>query len=105
MKRKGTKLISLVIVTLLLSIPMLAGCGSPASTEGDTVKALPTVGISTGSSGTTWLNIMIDALDEIGTEYKDAGKIADYKIVNNVNNGDATAKANIIRDFIAPGVN
>lgn len=104
MKRKGTKLISLVIVTLLLSIPMLAGCSSPAPTEDTAVKALPTVGISTGSSGTTWRNIMIDALDQIGTEYKDAGKIADYKIVNNVNNGDATEQANILRDFISQGV-
>jgi ribose transport system substrate-binding protein len=51
---------------------------------------LPVVGISTGSSGTSWRNIMIDALDSVGKEYKAAGKIKDYKLVNNVTNGDAT---------------
>lgn len=106
MKRKGTKLIALVLVTLLMSMTLLAGCSSPAETEEPegTGNELPTVGISTGSSGTTWRNIMIDALEEVGTEYKDAGKIADYKIVNNVNNGDATEQANILRDFISQGV-
>lgn len=108
MKRKGTKLIALALITLLMSMTLLAGCGSsnteePADNAAETT--LPTVGISTGSSGTTWRNIMIDALDQVGTEYKDAGKIADYKIVNNVNNGDATEQANIIRDFISQGVN
>jgi ribose transport system substrate-binding protein len=63
------------------------------------------VGISTGSSGTSWRNIMIDALVQVGKEYKSAGKIANYKIVNNVTNGDATEQANIIRDFTAQGVN
>jgi len=105
MKRKGTKLFALVLVTLLMSMTLLAGCSSPASTEEPEEGAtLPTVGISTGSSGTTWRNIMIDALEEVGTEYKDAGKIADYKIVNNVNNGDATEQANILRDFISEEV-
>jgi ribose transport system substrate-binding protein len=65
----------------------------------------PVVGISTGSSGTSWRNIMIDALVQVGKEYKAAGKIANYKIVNNVTNGDATEQANIIRDFTAQGVN
>jgi ribose transport system substrate-binding protein len=65
----------------------------------------PVVGISTGSSGTSWRNIMIDALVQVGKEYKSAGKIANYKIVNNVTNGDATEQANIIRDFTAQGVN
>lgn len=109
MKRKGTKLMALALVTLLMSITLLTGCGGAAS-EGSsgqdgTAKDLPTVGITTGSSGTSWRNIMIDALEQVGTEYKDAGKIADYKIVNNVNNGDATEQANIIRDFISQGVN
>lgn len=105
MKRKGTKLFALVLVTLLLSMTLLAGCSSSAPAEEPEEEAtLPTVGISTGSSGTTWRNIMIDALEEVGTEYKDAGKIADYKIVNNVNNGDATEQANIIRDFISQEV-
>jgi ribose transport system substrate-binding protein len=67
-------------------------------------KGLPVVGISTGSSGTSWRNIMIDALEEVGNEYKAAGKIADYKLVNNVTNGDATEQANILRDFISQGV-
>ena len=66
---------------------------------------LPVVGISTGSSGTSWRNIMIDALNSVGTEYKSAGKIKDFKLVNNVTNGDATEQANIIRDFISQGVN
>jgi len=47
---------------------------------------------------------MIEALENVGKEYKDAGRIADYKIVNNVTNGDATEQANIIRDFISQGV-
>ena len=107
MKRKGTKLIVLVLVTLLMSMTLLAGCSSPAPAEEPEggASALPTVGISTGSSGTVWRNIMIDALEQVGTEYKDAGAIADYKIVNNVNNGDATEQANILRDFISQGVN
>jgi len=67
-------------------------------------KKLPVVGISTGSSGTSWRNIMIDALNQVGKEYKAAGKIADFKIVNNVTNGDATEQANIIRDFTSQGV-
>ena len=106
MKRKGTKLFALVLVTLLMSMTLLAGCGAQTDDSADDPAevALPTVGISTGSSGTTWRNIMIDALEEVGSEYKDAGKIADYKIVNNVNNGDATEQANILRDFISQGV-
>jgi ribose transport system substrate-binding protein len=67
-------------------------------------KKLPVVGISTGSSGTSWRNIMIDALTQVGKEYKAAGKIADFKMVNNVTNGDATEQANIIRDFTSQGV-
>ena len=41
---------------------------------------------------------------EVGDEYKAAGKIADYKIVNNITNGDATEQANILRDFISQGM-
>ncbi len=67
-------------------------------------KKPPVVGISTGSSGTSWRNIMIDALDTVGKEYTAAKKIAGYKLVNNVSNGDATEQANIIRDFISQGV-
>ncbi|HML36137.1 MAG TPA: substrate-binding domain-containing protein [Bacillota bacterium] len=108
MKRKGIRLIALALMVLLVSMTLLAGCGSKENTAdqggGDTAKDLPTVGITTGSSGTVWRNIMIDSLEMVGDEYKDAGKIADYKIVNNVNNGDATEQANIIRDFISEGV-
>lgn len=65
---------------------------------------LPVVGIANGNSGNSWRNIMLDALETVGDEYKDAGKIADYKIVNNVTNGDASEQANIIRDFIIADV-
>jgi len=47
---------------------------------------------------------MIAAMQEVGDEYKAAGKIADYKIVNNIVNGDATEQANILRDFISQGM-
>jgi ribose transport system substrate-binding protein len=47
---------------------------------------------------------MIAAMQEVGDEYKAAGKIADYKIVNNITNGDATEQANILRDFISQGM-
>lgn len=106
MKRKGFKLIALALVTLLMSMALLTGCGGSQTDDpsDEGTGDLPVVGISTGSSGTTWRNIMIDALESVGAEYKDAGKIADYKIVNNVNNGDATEQANIIRDFISEGV-
>lgn len=104
MKRKGTKIMALVLTTFLLSMTMLAGCSSAPPAEEGTGDTIPTVGISTGASGTSWRNIMIDALEQVGTEYKDAGKIADYKIVNNVNNGDATEQANILRDFISQEV-
>jgi ribose transport system substrate-binding protein len=80
---------------------LLLACAGFASAA----PKLPVVGISTGSSGTSWRNIMIAALDSVGKEYKAAGKIADYIMVNNVTNGDATEQANIIRDFISKGVN
>jgi ribose transport system substrate-binding protein len=104
-------------VILLLALVMVASftaCGTPATvapatavpaTAAPTEKPLPVVGISTGSSGTSWRTIMINALETVGKEYKDAGKIADYKLVNNVTNGDATEQANILRDFISQGVN
>ena len=81
-----------------------AATEEPMATEAPAATKLPVVGISTGSSGTSWRNIMIDALETVGKEYKDAGKIADYKLVNNVTNGDATEQANILRDFISQGV-
>lgn len=90
---KVVALLSVLCVTLVLF-------AYPALAE----KKLPVVGISTGSSGTSWRTIMINGLEEVGNEYKAAGKIADFKIVNNVVNGDATEQANILRDFIAQGV-
>jgi len=92
--------ISLVLVVGLVCAFFLGGIIQQAIAQ-----EAPVVGISTGSSGTSWRNIMIAALEEVGKEYKSAGKIADYKIVNNITNGDATEQANIVRDFISQGVN
>lgn len=127
MVNKMFKVISLVVTLVFLSVIFLTACGQSAGTPTtnsttqaattaapaessatqatEAAKKPPVVGISTGSSGTSWRNIMIDALKQVGDEYKSAGKIADYKMVNNVNNGDATEQANIIRDFISQGVN
>lgn len=64
----------------------------------------PVVGISTGSSGSTFRDAMTQALKDVGDEYKEGGRIKDYKIVDNATNGDATEQANILRDFISEGV-
>ena len=96
MKSKAFRTI-LIVFAMVFAFSALA--------VGAQAKKAPVVGISTGSSGTSWRNIMIDALNTVGKEYKAAGKIADYKLVNNVTNGDATEQANIIRDFTAQGVN
>lgn len=96
MSNNSKKLVALALLFVFSCTFLLTGAVA--------AKDLPVVGISTGSSGTSWRNIMIAALDKVGTEYKDAGLIADYKIVNNVTNGDATEQANIIRDFISEGV-
>lgn len=109
------RIISLVLaLVLVLSLVACGGTKDSAKAEETTnaaaqpsvapAKEAPVVGISTGSSGTSWRNIMIDALKQVGDEYKSSGKIKDYKIVNNVTNGDATEQANIIRDFISQGV-
>jgi len=90
-------------ITKLFSLLMVIGLVLAFSLS-SFAKEPPVVGISTGSSGTSWRNIMIAALEEVGDEYKAAGKIADYKIVNNITNGDATEQANILRDFISQGV-
>jgi len=79
------------------------GGGKAADSEGGGTK-LPVVGISTGSSGTSWRDIMIDGIMQVCDEYKANGVIADYKMVHNVNNGDAIEQANILRDFISQGV-
>jgi ribose transport system substrate-binding protein len=100
MKSKGLKLVGLALV-IMLAFTLSVGASGTKEPAG---PKLPVVGISTGSSGTSWRNIMIDALETVGKEYKAAGKIADYKLVNNVTNGDATEQANILRDFISQGV-
>jgi ribose transport system substrate-binding protein len=99
MKSRVFKLATVLLVVMVAFTVTLTTCKKKAEEKG-----LPVVGISTGSSGTSWRNIMIDALETVGKEYKAAGKIADYKLVNNVTNGDATEQANILRDFISQGV-
>jgi ribose transport system substrate-binding protein len=94
----GIVLIAMVAIAFLMSA--MVGCKGKAGAG----KKLAMVGISTGSSGTSWRTIMIDALETVGKEYKAAGKIKDYKLVNNVTNGDATEQANILRDFISQKV-
>jgi ribose transport system substrate-binding protein len=96
MKSKAFRTI-LIVFAVVFAFGAIVSLGAQA-------KKAPVVGISTGSSGTSWRNIMIDALDQVGKEYKASGKIADYKMVNNVTNGDATEQANIIRDFTSQGV-
>ena len=101
------KKISFVIVLLLITALVFAACGGGNKTKTPTANAgggLPVIGISTGSSGTSWRNIMIDGIVEVGDDLKATGLIADYKIVNNVTNGDANEQANIVRDFISEGV-
>jgi ribose transport system substrate-binding protein len=69
--------------------------------EGDIV-----VGISTGSGGYSWRDIMVDSMKAVGDEYKAAGIIKDYQIVNNTTNGDANEQAQIIRNFVDdPAIN
>ncbi len=102
MKNKVLELVGIALVFLFVFTMAVSAGGEKE--EAPAGKGLPVVGISTGSSGTSWRNIMIDALETVGKEYKSAGKIKDYKLVNNVTNGDATEQANILRDFISQGV-
>jgi ribose transport system substrate-binding protein len=101
MNRKAFRIASIALVLL---VALTVGLSASGAGEKGGAKKLPVVGISTGSSGTSWRNIMIDALKTVGDEYKAAGIIKDYKLVNNVTNGDATEQANIIRDFTAQKV-
>ncbi len=83
--------------------------GADAQTGG-VMKIVPEgdimIGISTGSSGTSWRDIMIDNMKTVGDEYKEAGRIKDYKIVNNTTNGDANEQAQILRQFVDdPAIN
>ena len=90
-----------IIVAILVAAVIITGAGR---SDAGKKKGLPVVGISTGSSGTSWRDIMIEGILQVANEYKANGVIADYKMVNNVTNGDATEQANIIRDFISQGV-
>lgn len=102
MKGKVFRIVCMALVMMLaFTVSLTAGGASETAAGG---KKLPVVGISTGSSGTSWRNIMIAALEQVGNEYVAAKKIASYKLVNNVTNGDATEQANILRDFISQGV-
>ncbi|MEA4853962.1 MAG: substrate-binding domain-containing protein [Christensenella sp.] len=78
--------------------------GADAETGTGVMKIVPkgdiVIGISTGSSGTSWRDIMIENMKTVGDEYKDAGRIKDYKIVNNTTNGDANEQATILRQFV-----
>jgi ribose transport system substrate-binding protein len=107
MKNKTLRIIAAVLA-LMLAFTFAVSAGGqkegPELAEDAGSPGLPVVGITTGSSGTSWRNIMIDALEEVGIEYKAAGVIENYIIVNNVTNGDATEQANIIRDFVSKGV-
>jgi ribose transport system substrate-binding protein len=95
----------IAVCILAAAAMILAACsGKDAGKSGGGGGKLPVVGISTGSSGTSWRDIMIDGILQVANEYKAAGIIADYKMVHNVNNGDAIEQANIIRDFISEGV-
>jgi ribose transport system substrate-binding protein len=98
MKTKMFKTIGIALVVMLVFTLSVSSGGAKEKSK------LPVVGISTGSSGTSWRNIMIAALETVGNEYTGAKKIASYKLVNNVTNGDATEQANILRDFISQGV-
>ncbi|MBV5330182.1 MAG: substrate-binding domain-containing protein [Chlorobium sp.] len=100
---RSVRRVAVIAIAILVGFASTAFAAGKTEAAGKSSKA-PVVGISTGSSGTSWRNIMIDALQTVGTEYKTAGKISDFRIVNNVTNGDATEQANIIRDFTSKGV-
>jgi len=95
-ERMKSKALRIICIALAVMVALSFSLGA--------APKKPVVGISTGSSGTSWRNIMIAALEQVGKEYKAAGKIQDYKLVNNVTNGDATEQANILRDFVSQGV-
>ena len=64
------------------------------------------IGVATGSAGTSWRDQSMRQLSKVFDEYKAAGQIKDYKLVNNKTNGDANEQATIIRNFIDdPDVN
>lgn len=126
---KKLKNITILISIICLCTALMVGCGNQSQsdtsessqntkqetkankedkeTEGNKVseeKELPVVGISTGFNGSSWRNLVTTGLEQVGEEYVNDGKIADYQIVHNANGGDVTEQANIIRDFISSGV-
>jgi ABC-type sugar transport system substrate-binding protein len=111
-ERSMKKLVALLLSAMML-MSMATGCGqsAPAGSAGagSAAAAASTsakktsdlvVGFSTGAAGTTFRQEGIDDFTKIAEEYKAAGRIKDYKIVNNTTNWDANEQANIIRDFI-----
>jgi ABC-type sugar transport system, periplasmic component len=113
------KKVSIVVALMLVFVMAFAACGGGSAPAADAPAAdapaadtqaeapagdLPVVGISTGSSGTSWRDIMIAEINEVGDDLVATGKIASYKVVNNVTNGDAVEQGNILRDFISEGV-
>jgi len=81
---------------------------APAETPEEPVEEAPAIflGLLSGSSGTSWRDIMINEATAVCDQYVAEGRIAGYKWAHNTNNGDATEQANLIRDFITdPDVN
>jgi len=63
-----TRIFSKRTMLVIFLCALLFGLGTQAFAK------LPVVGISTGSSGTSWRTIMIAALEEVGNEYKESGR-------------------------------
>ena len=126
MKKKKVSLITSVALALCVVLVLFTACAStptqssaPAASESAQVsqaaattaaastaaaKKAPVIGIANGYYGNAFRDEMISSIESVGDEFKAAGKIADYKIVNNVNQGDVNEQANIIRNFIQQGV-
>jgi len=113
-------------VCIVLLIALLAGCAAPVEdpappadtttpaepdSSGDAVAEQPSepqyndtsdlvIGLSPGASGSYWGTTLAAECEKVAQEYIDAGRLKDFKIVNNVTNYDAVEQASIIRDFI-----
>lgn len=117
------KVIVVMIMCAFLVAGIFTGCQAPATTESasesapvsESVQAeqtteateatdMPVVGISTGFTGSSWRNQMSEAVETLCKDYVANGVIKEYKVVNNVTDGDAAEQSNIIRDFINEGV-
>lgn len=112
------KKILAVMFSALMVFSMLAGCtsktDSSSRTESEKIDSAGTqanssdivVGFSTGASGTAFRTIGTEEFKAACEEYKNEGRIKDYKVVDNVTNFDANEQANIIRDFVNdPAIN